>query len=103
MSNGLLLAGILGGGQSIDTFKPGGGVTAAKAYKTSVLADVQTSNESFREQQEGWIHSERRKPSLKYMREPQDTDGVLRVQYDVDTSVETTMRDQTAERGGVVI
>ena len=37
---GLLLAGILGGGQSVDTFKPGGGITAAKAYMTFVLAFV---------------------------------------------------------------
>ncbi|KAH9062450.1 chitin synthase-domain-containing protein [Lactarius vividus] len=40
LSNGLLLAGILGGGQSVDTFKPGGGITAAKAYMTFVLAFV---------------------------------------------------------------
>jgi len=40
VSNGLLLAGILGGGQSVDTFKPGGGITAAKAYMTFVLAFV---------------------------------------------------------------
>jgi len=40
ISNGLLLAGILGGGQSVDTFKPGGGITAAKAYMTFVLAFV---------------------------------------------------------------
>jgi hypothetical protein len=39
-SQGLLLAGILGGGQSVDTFKPGGGITAAKAYMTFVLAFV---------------------------------------------------------------
>jgi chitin synthase len=37
---GLLLAGVLGGGQSVDTFKPGGGITAAKAYMTFVLAFV---------------------------------------------------------------
>ncbi|KAI9510939.1 chitin synthase-domain-containing protein [Russula earlei] len=40
LSNGLLLAGILGGGQSVDTFKPGGGITAAKAYMTFVLSFV---------------------------------------------------------------
>ncbi|KAH8982703.1 chitin synthase-domain-containing protein [Lactarius akahatsu] len=39
-ASGLLLAGILGGGQSVDTFKPGGGITAAKAYMTFVLAFV---------------------------------------------------------------
>ncbi|KAN0135416.1 hypothetical protein V8E53_006695 [Lactarius tabidus] len=40
VSHGLLLAGILGGGQSVDTFKPGGGITATKAYMTFVLAFV---------------------------------------------------------------
>ncbi|KAH9036742.1 chitin synthase-domain-containing protein [Lactarius deliciosus] len=39
-ASGLLLAGILGGGQSVETFKPGGGITAAKAYMTFVLAFV---------------------------------------------------------------
>ncbi|KAI0066085.1 glycosyltransferase family 2 protein [Artomyces pyxidatus] len=40
MSNALLLVGILGGGQSTTTFAPGGGITAAKAYMTFVLAFV---------------------------------------------------------------
>ena len=37
---GAASAGVLGGGQSVDTFKPGGGITAAKAYMTFVLAFV---------------------------------------------------------------
>ncbi|KAI0312347.1 glycosyltransferase family 2 protein [Amylostereum chailletii] len=37
---GLLLAGILGGGQSTATFSPNGGVTAAKTYMTFVLTFV---------------------------------------------------------------
>ncbi|KAI0043669.1 glycosyltransferase family 2 protein [Auriscalpium vulgare] len=40
LSNGLLVAGILGGGQSTETFAPGGKVSAAKAYMTFVLVFV---------------------------------------------------------------